>query len=126
MPIDYQRDDDRRLITLTLVEPFSFEELLDHVDRQWAENLWDYAVIYDGRSNQQVTPTDQLQRLVDRVQVTGQGRSRGPVGVIIPPRSEMLFRGLQFAARLPRPGNLEVLLDQAHVDEWIARHAPRR
>jgi hypothetical protein len=29
MPIDYQRDDRRRLITVTVTEPFSFDELLN-------------------------------------------------------------------------------------------------
>jgi len=38
MPIDYQRDDRRRLITVTVTEPFAFDELLNQTDRQWAEN----------------------------------------------------------------------------------------
>jgi hypothetical protein len=124
MPTDCQRDDRRRLITITLTEPFSFDELLAQVDRQWAEDAWDYAVLYDGRANEYVRPASELERLVDHVQVVGRGRPRGPVGIIIPPRSEMIQRGIQFAARLRRPRNVEILLNQTQVDEWIARHAP--
>ena len=124
MPTDCQRDDRRRLITITLTEPFSFDPLLDQVDRQWADDTWDYAVLYDGRANEYVRPASELERLVDHVQVVGRGRPRGPVGIIIPPRSEMIQRGIQFAARLRRPRNVEILLNQIQVDEWIARHAP--
>ena len=124
MPIDCQRDDRRRLMTITLTEPFSFDDLLDQVDRQWADDAWDYAVLYDGRANEYVRPASELERLVDHVQVVGRGRPRGPVGIVIPPRSEMIQRGIQFAARLRRPRNVEILLNQTQVDEWIGRHAP--
>jgi hypothetical protein len=126
MPIDYQRDDDRRLITVTLTEPFSFDEFLDQVDRQWAEGTWEYAILYDGRTNEHVNPPSELQRLVDRVRVVGGGRPRGPVGVAIPPRPAMLQGGLQVAAQSGRPGDIEVLLNEVQLEAWIARFAPRR
>jgi hypothetical protein len=38
MPIDYQRDDSRRLVTVPLTEPYSFDELPSQTNRQWAEH----------------------------------------------------------------------------------------
>ena len=37
MPIDYRRDDQKRLITVTLTQPFAFDELPNQTDGQWAE-----------------------------------------------------------------------------------------
>ena len=45
MAIQYERDDRRRLITVTLGEPYSLDELLNHIDQQWAEHTWEYAVL---------------------------------------------------------------------------------
>jgi hypothetical protein len=126
MPIDFQRDDRRRLITVTIIEPFSFDELLDQIDRQWAEGAWEYAVLYDGRTNEHVSPPSELQRLVERVQVVGGARPRGPVGVAIPQKPEMLRGGLQLGAQSGRPGDIEVLLTGQQLEAWLARHAPRR
>jgi hypothetical protein len=88
MPLEYERDDRRRLITVTLTDPFLLEELLGQVDRQWAEHTWDYAVLYDGRTIAALPPVGDLQRLVDHARIVGDGRPRGPVGVVIPPRPD--------------------------------------
>jgi hypothetical protein len=126
MPIDYQRDDRRRLITVTLIEPFSFDELLSQTDRQWAEGTWEYAVLYDGRASQRISPPDELERLVEHTRILGGGRPRGPVGVAIPPRPEMFRSGLQLAKLSGPRRDLEILLNDAQVEAWIARHAARR
>jgi hypothetical protein len=126
MPIEYHRDDRRRLITVTLTEPFSFDALLSQTDRQWAEHTWEYAILYDGRGSTHVPPGVELQRLVDRRLFVGGGRPRGPVGVAIPRRPEMLRGGLQLAKLSGPLRDLEILLTEAQVDAWLARHAPRR
>jgi hypothetical protein len=125
MPIEYQRDDRRRLITVTLTEPYSFEELLNQTDRQWAEHTWAYAILYDSRTIAHIPPASELQQLVDRRQVVGGEHARGPVGVAILPRPEMVRGLLQFATR-SRPRDLEVLLTDAQLEAWLTRNAPRR
>jgi hypothetical protein len=126
MPIDYQRDDSRRLITVTITEPFSFADLLSQTDRQWREQTWEYAVLYDSRAAWQVRPPHEIQQLVDHTQAVGSGRPRGPVGVAIPPRPDSLRGGLELADRSGPQRDIEILLNVAQVDAWIARHAPRR
>jgi hypothetical protein len=124
MPIDYQRDDRRRLITVTLTEPFSFDELLSQTDRQWAEDTWDYAVLYDSRASQRISPPDELQQLVEHTRILGGGRPRGPVGVAIPARPEMFRSGLALAKLSGPLRDIEILLNDAQVEAWLVRHAP--
>jgi hypothetical protein len=126
MPIDYQRDDRRRLITVTVTEPFSFDELLNQADRQWAEETWNYAVLYDSRTTLHRFPPIEIEQLLARTEAVGKGRPRGPVGVAVPARGEMVTSGLQLT-RQGGPGrDIEILLSAAQIDAWIVRHAPRR
>jgi hypothetical protein len=124
MPIQYERDDHRRLITVTLTEPFSFDELLRQTDRQSAEGTWEYPVLYDSRATSHVTSPSELQQLVDHTHAVGGGSPRGPVGVAIPPRPEMLRGGLQLAKLGGPTRDLEVLITEAQVEAWLIRHAP--
>jgi hypothetical protein len=126
MPIEYQRDDRRRLITVTLTEPYSFDELLSQTDRQWAEHTWEYAVLYDGRTTAYVPPASELQQLVDHRYVVGGEDPRGPVGVAIPRRGEMLRGGMQLAKLSGPLRDLEILLTDEQLEAWLTRHAPRR
>ena len=126
MPIDYQRDDQRRLITVTLTDPFTLDELLRQTDRQWAEHAWEYAVLYDTRAVSSATPPVELQQLVEHTLVVGAGQPRGPIGVAIPPRPEVLRRGLQLAELAGPRREIEILLNEAQVNAWLTRHAPRR
>jgi hypothetical protein len=125
MPIEYQRDDRRHLITVTLTEPYSFDELLNQTDRQWAEHTWEYAVLYDCRTTARIPPASELQQLVDRRQVVGGERPRGPVGVAISRRPETVRGGLKLA-KLSGQRDLEILLTDAQLEAWLTRHAPRR
>jgi hypothetical protein len=123
MPIDYQRDDRRRLITVTMTDPFSLEELLSQTDRQWAEHTWEHAVLYDSRASKHIPPPSEIQHLVEHTQVIGGGRSRGPVGVAVPPRPEAVRGGLQLA-KLSGRRDVEILLSEEQVEAWLVRHAP--
>jgi hypothetical protein len=124
--VDCQRDDRRRLITVTLTEPFSFDELLSQTDRQWAEHTWEAAILYDGRTTWRVTPASEIQQLVDHTHVVGGGRPRGPVGVVIPLRPELLRGGLPLAQLGGPRRDIEILLTEAQVEDWLTRNAPRR
>jgi hypothetical protein len=126
MPIDYQRDDRRRLITVTLTDPFSFDQLLSQTDRQWAEQTWEYAVLYDSRGVREITPATELQELVNHTHVVGGGRPRGPVGVAIRPRPELVRRGLQLTQLAGPLRDIEVLLSDAQLEAWLTRHTGRR
>jgi len=126
MPISYERDDSRRLITVTLTDPFSFDEVLRQTDRQWTERTWEYAVLYDSRATWKVGAPGEIQQILDHTQAVGGRCPRGPVGVAIPPRPEILRDGLQLVKASGPLRDIEVLLNQAQIDAWLARHALRR
>jgi hypothetical protein len=126
MPIDYQRDDSRRLIMVTLTDPFSLDDVLSVTDRQWAEDVWEYAVLYDSRRNYRVGPSNEIQQIVDHTHVVGGGRPRGPVGVAISPRPDILKRGMQLTQAAGPRRDVEILLNDAQIEAWVTRNAPRR
>jgi len=126
MPIEYQRDDRRRLITVTLTEPFAFEELLSQTDRQFVEQTWDYAVLYDARETSHINSPQEIQQIVDHTRSVGKGEPRGPVGVAIPRRPDTLKSGLQLVKVSGPLRDIEILLTEAQIEAWLARHAHRR
>jgi hypothetical protein len=126
MPIAYERDDQRRLITVTVTEPRSVDDILGVIDRQAAEHTWEYALLYDLRAVMHASSQADLRQIADRVKVVGGGRDRGPVGMAVGARSEMFRMGLMYAEFTKKLVNVEVLLTLAQLDGWLARNAQRR
>jgi hypothetical protein len=126
MPIRYERDDQRRLITATFTEPHSVNEVLEVIEQQMADNAWEYATLHDMRATIHLSTVDEARRITARVQALGGGRTRGPVGMAINRRPEQLREGLKFAEATKHIVTLEVLLTPAQLDDWLARNAQRR
>jgi hypothetical protein len=123
MPIAYERDDQRRLITVTIIEPHSVGEILGVIDRQAAEETWGYAMLYDLRALTHTFIEADLQQMADRVKVVGGRRERGPMGMAVGPRPEHFRMGLMYARLTKSFVTVEVLLTEAQRDEWLARNA---
>jgi hypothetical protein len=123
---EYHRDDRPRLLTVTLTDPFSFEELSRQTDRQWADGAWDYAILYDGRATRALRPPEEIQRLIDHTRSVGGDHRRGPVGVAIPPTPELLRRSLELADRFGPQRDIEILLSETQIQSWLVRQAVRR
>jgi hypothetical protein len=119
----YDRDDGKRLITATVTEPISLQDLIDAVERQAAEDTWSYALLYDLRGAAMPLSDDmKLQQLADRVQVLGAGRTRGPVAAAVPLRPDMVRSGLLTTQRTAGRLSFEVLLTSQQVKDWLARN----
>jgi hypothetical protein len=125
MPITYERDDQRRLITVTVTEPFALDDMLGAIDRQAAEDTWEYAMLTDLRGMTTLSTEADLQQLADRVKAVGGGRARGPVGVAVDARPERFRLGLRYSELTRKLVNVEVLLSEAQLDDWLARNARR-
>jgi hypothetical protein len=82
MSITYERDEQRRLITVTVTEPYSVNEILSAIDRQAAEYTWEYASLYKLAVTRMPTKGDVLQ-FADRIKAVGGERERGPVGLVV-------------------------------------------
>jgi hypothetical protein len=122
MPSAYERDDQRRLITVTVTEPYSVDDILSAIDRQAAEDTWEYAVLYDLRSVTHASTEADLQQIADRVRVVGGGRERGPVGIAIRARPELFLVFLVYATLTKELMTVEVLLTAAQRVAWLARN----
>ena len=117
MPIAYERDDQRRLITVAVTEPYSVDDILRAIDRQAAEDTWAYAALYDLRAVTFASTEADLQQTADRVKVAGGGRERGPVGIAVGARPEMFRMGLRYTKLTRTLMTVEVLLTVAQVDD---------
>jgi hypothetical protein len=126
VPTAYQRDDQRWLITVTVTEPYSIDDILGVIDRQAAEDTWSYAMLYDLRAVRRASTEADLQRLADRVKIVGGGRKRGPVGIAVGADPETFRAGLMYTRMAGKLVNVEVVLTATQLDGWLARNAQRR
>jgi hypothetical protein len=124
MPITYERDDRRRLITVTVTEPYSLDDIRGVIDRQASEDTWRYAMLYDLRAVTDASAEADLQQIADRVQAVGRGRERGQVGIAIRARPSLFLVALTYSRLTKGFVTVEVLLSAAQIDAWLARNAP--
>jgi hypothetical protein len=126
VPIAYERDDERRLITVTMTEPVSIVELLGVIDRQDAENTWDYALLYDRRAMTTASTSAEFAQIIHHVRVLGGGRARGPVGVALQQEVTAIRATLANAESMVDALTFEILLTTPQLEDWLRRHAPPR
>jgi hypothetical protein len=122
MPIAYQRDDRRWLITVTVTEPCTVNDIFSVIDRQAAEDTWEYALLYDLRAITDASAEADLQQLAERVKATGGERERGPVGIAIRARPALFLLALMYTKLIKGFVSVEVLLTAAQIDAWLVRN----
>jgi hypothetical protein len=126
MPVMYERDDERLLITVTVTEPYPVDDILSAIDRQASEGTWEYAILYDQRGLTRVAFETDLQQMADQVMVTGKGRPRGPVGIAIRPDPVIFLWGLTYTKLTKEIMDVEVLLNEAQIESWLSRNSVQR
>jgi hypothetical protein len=126
MPTIYERDDDRRLITLTITEPYAVEDVMSAIERQMADDTWEYAMLYDMRATTRLATIEEARLITNRVQTLSAGRARGPVAMAINGRPEQVRAGVQFASANRGIAVPEILMTAIQLYDWVARNAPRR
>jgi len=125
MPILYLSDDQRRLITVTMTEPYSVDDILSAIDRQASEGHWDYAILYDERGLREASAETDLAQIAEHVRVAGQGRPRGPVGLAIRPHPRSFLVGLTYSKLTKDFMEVEVLLNEVQLKSWVSRNSRR-
>lgn len=123
MPIAYQRDDQRRLIIVTVTEPCSVDDISSVIDRQSGEDTSEYALLYDLRAMTDASTEADLQQIAERVKVVD-GRTRGPMGIAILARPALFLLGLLYTKLIKEFVTVEVLLSATQIDAWMVRNAP--
>jgi len=126
MPLDFDRDDRRRLVTMTLTEPYSADDLVEAIERLAHEDVWGYAAFYDLRGITRLPAEVDLEQIADRVKAVGGGDQRGPVGIAIRAQPALFLASLTYSHLTKEFMAVEVLLTAAQVDAWMVRNAQRR
>ena len=84
MPIQYQRDDEKRRIFIHSDGVPVLEDVLGTMDRQAADGAWSYSVQYDSRGTVRgPTPEELHQILLHIGKLTAKHGPRGPVAMIV-------------------------------------------
>ena len=122
MPMTYQRDDQRWLITVTVTEPCTVNDISSVIDRQAAEDTWEYALLYDLRAITDASAEADLQQLAERVKVTVGERERGPVAIAIRARPAVFLLALMYTKLIKEFVSIELLLTAAQIDAWLVRN----
>jgi hypothetical protein len=83
MPLQYECDDVRRRIRVTLTDPVTVAELLVSVERQFADGAWAYGLLIDARSTFRAPQPAEMRSFVSGVQelVAAHG-PRGPIAIV--------------------------------------------
>jgi hypothetical protein len=95
------------------------------IDRQAAEDVWGYAMLYDLQAATHVASSAELQQIAARVEALGAGRKRGPVGMLVASVPDQFRMGMAYTSLTRGLEIVEVLLTAAQRDDWLARNAPR-
>ena len=123
MPTAYQRDDERRLITVKITEPDSIADIIGVIDRQMAEDTWEYAMLYDMRGTTRLSTLDETRQVAGHVQALSGRRRRGPVALVISAGPEQVEAGLEFAKLNREVALPDLLLTAMQLDDWVARRS---
>lgn len=127
MPLDYARDDARRLIVATATDtpqPVSVQDTMAVIERQWSEGTWDYALLYDYRHTSHVTTDEEARLLAQCVENVSHGVRRGPVGLAVG-TSGMVRRATAYAEFTARVQEFELLITEAQIADWLRRNVKR-
>src|SRR5688500_3392550 len=96
MPIMYQRDDQRRLIIVTVTEPCSVDDISSAIDRYAGEGMSEYALLYDLRAMTDASTEANLQQIAERLKAPG-GECGGPMGIAIRAKPALFLMGMMCA-----------------------------
>jgi len=124
MPIEFQADDRRRLIRVTASEPYASTDVMAAIERQWSEDKWDFAMLYDLRQAVDFVFRVSPALVSAHVRKISGGRKRGPVGLWIAGAATQFQVGFDYARLTKDFADVEVLATAQDVDEWLERNAP--
>jgi hypothetical protein len=120
--ITYARDDDRRLIRVTLAGSVTLPELLAIVERQAFEGTWTYGLLYDYREVADPPTLDDIEAVLAQVrQLASAHGSRGPVAVVSH-SADTIGVALMYGHRAGDDLKIEVFWDTADAERWLDQH----
>jgi hypothetical protein len=118
MPLQYERDDARRRVVVTITGEFQTDDVLAVIARQHTEETWTYGMFYDLRGMTGHPTIADLRSILGLV-VANQGDApRGPVALLA--TDPILYGRLCTYAALGRSRlMLEVFRDWNEAEQWL-------
>jgi len=119
MPFEYEREDARRRLVVTVDGPFQTSDMLACIERQRVEGTWTYGVLYDLRRMTGTATFAELREIMG--QATSHPpteRSRGPVAILATDPG-VYTTACRYAALGRSRLTIEVFRDLADADRWL-------
>ena len=122
MPVQYERDDVRRRVVITVQGALQTSDMLAAIERQRAENTWSYATLFDLRRVAGHPTVAELRDLMSQASVHPMAAGRpGPIALLA--TEVILYNRLcVYAALTQGKLTLEVFRDVDEADRWLAAH----
>ena len=126
MPIGFERNDDRRRITLTATGTVTRDEALAVIDRQVAEGVWAYGIVFDIRSADALPKPSELFEILDYVRRSV--REYGPRGALaIVAEPSQSHQGVRTYVSLSDPSRQFATFTDVHeAVRWLEEQPPER
>jgi hypothetical protein len=117
--IEYQRDDLRRRIVWTLSGEVTLAEILEATNRQAAEGVWAYPLLYDARLRLGTLTRDEIREFVACVaaHMAKQG-PRGRVAILVQPDASGMAQMFSFIGQLV-DGENRVFRSLTDAERWL-------
>ena len=125
MPVTYERDDERRLIIVTVTEPHSSDDAVREIEQFASDDTRDYAILYDERGLTEASTQVDLLQMASRIRGPGRSRRSAPIGIAIRPDLAVFRVALTHPRWNTAFVNVEVLFTSAQMDSWLSRHTRR-
>jgi hypothetical protein len=123
MPLHYARDDAKRRIEVTSIGRVTLDDVLAVINRQAAEGVWSYGVLYDNRAAEGEPTAADAHRMLMRVGVlTTKHGPRGPVALVV--RDQTRARaGKRYANMGDLTAlNVRVFENMSDAERWLDEH----
>lgn len=118
MPLEYVRDDSQRRIRITLIEPFTFDDLIASIERQFADGAWRYGLLINMRSTTDAPPPSEIRSFVSRIaELVAVHGPRGPIAIVA--KTARAVSSAQVAAFFDRVESIEVFWDLDDAQRWL-------
>lgn len=123
MPFRYERDDGRRLVTVTVEGEFQASEALAVLKRHRDEDVGSFGILYDLLAMTGQPTVADLRRFLDEKSPPGSGdRPRGPVAIFVTDPNVHRM-ACAYAVLAASTLTIEVFTDRADAERWLTAHA---
>jgi hypothetical protein len=119
MPVQYERDDVRHRIRVTISDPITVTDLIASVERQFTDGAWRYGLLVDARSSFRAPqPTDMRSFVTGVRELIAAHGPRGPIAVVARESGAIIGAQLyNFFGQKMEP--IETFWDVDEAQQWL-------